>query len=198
MPRRERREVTRATRITTRATTRERDIDDRPRAAGIRDFSILTGNSGGVRVLVGVLHVLHQRLAAEEELVAYWTAGCVRAADQGGVLLEHNTLLQLLFWGAGRRSSTGSRHTRRTGREPTQRIPPQSCEPEAQDRQGTEQNDLPVRVKAPIYTAATTDLFPFCSGNSCRVSGIGTLWYYRALAGFPVGQVQLCDRKESK
>lgn len=26
-------------------------------------------------------------------------AGCVRAADQGGVLLEHNTLLQLLFWG---------------------------------------------------------------------------------------------------
>ncbi|KAI4495896.1 hypothetical protein M0802_008302 [Mischocyttarus mexicanus] len=27
------------------------------------------------------------------------------------------------------------------GREPTQRIPPQSCEPEAQDRQGTEQND---------------------------------------------------------
>lgn len=46
---------------------------------------------------MGVLHVLHQRLAAEEELVAYWTAGCVRAADQGGVLLEHNTLLQLLF-----------------------------------------------------------------------------------------------------
>lgn len=41
-----------------------------------------------------------------------------------------------------RRGSTGSRHTRRTGsREPTQRIPPQSCEPEAQDRQGTEQND---------------------------------------------------------
>lgn len=66
----------------------------------MRGFSILTGNSGGVRVLVGVLHVLHQRLAAEEELVAYWTAGCVRAADQGGVLLEHNTLLQLLFWGA--------------------------------------------------------------------------------------------------
>lgn len=90
---------------------------------------------------MGVLHVLHQRLAAEEELVAYWTAGCVRAADQGGVLLEHNTLLQLLFWGPGR-GSTGSRHTRRTGsREPTQRIPPQSCEPEAQDRQGTEQND---------------------------------------------------------
>lgn len=56
----------------------------------------LRGNSGSVRVLVGVLHVLHQRLAAEEELVAYWTAGCVRAADQGGVLLEHNTLLQLL------------------------------------------------------------------------------------------------------
>lgn len=49
---------------------------------------------------MGVLHMLHQRLAAEEELVAYWTAGCVRAADQGGVLLEHNTLLQLLFWGA--------------------------------------------------------------------------------------------------
>lgn len=68
----------------------------------IRDFLILTGNSGGVRVLVGVLHVLHQRLAAEEELVAYWTAGCVRAADQGGVLLEHNTLLQLLFWVPGR------------------------------------------------------------------------------------------------
>lgn len=123
------------------ARGKERDIDDRPRGRLIRDFSILTGNSGGVRVLVGVLHMLHQRLAAEEELVAYWTAGCVRAADQGGVLLEHNTLLQLLFWGPGR-GSTGSRHTRRTGsREPTQRIPPQSCEPEAQDRQGTEQND---------------------------------------------------------
>lgn len=101
------------------ARGKERDIDDRPRGRLIRDFSILTGNSGGVRVLVGVLHVLHQRLAAEEELVAYWTAGCVRAADQGGVLLEHNTLLQLLFWGPGR-GSTGSRHTRRTGsREPT-------------------------------------------------------------------------------
>jgi len=76
----------------------------------LRDLLILTGNSGSVRVLVGVLHVLHQRLAAEEELVAYWTAGCVRAADQGGVLLEHNTLLQLLFWGpevpeAGTRSA---------------------------------------------------------------------------------------------
>lgn len=91
---------------------------------------------------MGVLHVLHQCLAAEEKLVAYWTAGCVRAADQGGVLLEHNTLLQLLFCGPGRRSTGSSRHTRRTGsREPTQRIPPQSCEPEAQDRQGTEQND---------------------------------------------------------
>lgn len=31
--------------------------------------------------------MLHQRLTAEEELVAYWTAGCVRAADQGGVLM---------------------------------------------------------------------------------------------------------------
>lgn len=142
----------------------------------MRDFSILTGNSGGVRVLVGVLHVLHQRLAAKEELVAYWTAGCVRAADQGGVLLEHNTLLQLLFWGAGRRS-TGSRHTRRTGREPTQRIPPQSCEPEAQDRQATEQNDLPVRVKAPIYRRHHR-LFPFAQGIHVECL-VGTLWYCR-------------------
>lgn len=75
-----------------------RDIDESTeRARLLRDFSILTGYSGGIRVLVSVLHVLHQRLAAEEELVANWTAGCVRAADQGGVLLEHNTLLQLLF-----------------------------------------------------------------------------------------------------
>lgn len=80
-----------------------RDIDEPIEGAVLlRDVSILTGYSGGVRVLVGVLHVLHQRLAAEEELVANWTAGCVRAADQSGVLLEHNTLLQLLFWGSGR------------------------------------------------------------------------------------------------
>lgn len=56
----------------------------------------LRGNSRGVWILVGMLHMLHQRLTAEEEFVAYWTAGCVRTADQGGVLLEHNTLLQLL------------------------------------------------------------------------------------------------------
>lgn len=48
---------------------------------------------------MGVLHVLHESFATEEEFVADGTAGCVRAADQGGVLLEHNTLLQLLFWG---------------------------------------------------------------------------------------------------
>lgn len=87
---------------------------------------------------MGVLHVLHESFATEEEFVADGTAGRVGAADQGGVLLEHNTLLQLLFWGAGTRG-TGSRHT---GREqPTHRIPPQSREPEAQDRQRTEQND---------------------------------------------------------
>lgn len=61
-----------------------------------RDVSILTGDAGCIRILVGVLHVFHQCLAAEEEFVADRAAGCVRAADQGGVLLEHNTLLQLM------------------------------------------------------------------------------------------------------
>lgn len=79
-------------------------------------------------------------------------------------------------------------HAAHGGREPTQRIPPQSCEPEAQDRQGTEQNDWPVRVKAPINRRHHKLLL--CTGNSCRVCLVGTLWY-RALAGFPVGQVRL-------
>lgn len=56
----------------------------------------LRGNAGGIRILMGVLHVLHESFATEEEFVADGTAGCVRAADQGGVLLEHNTLLQLM------------------------------------------------------------------------------------------------------
>lgn len=45
---------------------------------------------------MGVLHVFHESFATEEEFVADGTAGRVGAADQGGVLLEHNTLLQLL------------------------------------------------------------------------------------------------------
>lgn len=47
----------------------------------------LRGNAGGIRILVGVLHVLHESFATEEEFVADGTAGCVRAADQGGVLM---------------------------------------------------------------------------------------------------------------
>lgn len=47
----------------------------------------LRGNAGGIWILVGVLHVLHQSFATEEEFVADRTAGCVRAADQGGVLM---------------------------------------------------------------------------------------------------------------
>lgn len=47
----------------------------------------LRGDAGCIRILVGVLHVFHQCLAAEEEFVADRAAGCVRAADQGGVLM---------------------------------------------------------------------------------------------------------------
>lgn len=45
-----------------------------------------------------MLHVLHECFAAEEEFVTDGTASGVGAAEKGGVLLEHNTLLQLLFW----------------------------------------------------------------------------------------------------
>lgn len=48
-----------------------------------------------------VLHVLHQRFAAEEQLMADRAAGCVRAADEGGVLLQHAQMqLQFLVGGA--------------------------------------------------------------------------------------------------
>lgn len=46
---------------------------------------------------MGDLHVLHEGLAAQTELVAYRTAGGTGPTDEGIVLLEHNTLLQLLF-----------------------------------------------------------------------------------------------------
>lgn len=110
---------------------------------------ILTGYAGGIRVLVRVLHVLHKGLAAEEQLVADRTAGCIWAANQGGVLLEHNTLLQLLF-----RSTLTRGH-----QTVTPRIPPESCEPEAQDRRA-QNRTIPVRVKAPMHHAATIDFTP--------------------------------------
>lgn len=47
----------------------------------------LRGNSGCIGILVGVLHVLHESFATEEEFVADGTAGRVGAADQGGVLM---------------------------------------------------------------------------------------------------------------
>lgn len=54
----------------------------------------LTGYSGGVGVLVRVLHVLHEGLAAEEHLVAQRAGGGVGAADQCCMLLQPtNTLL---------------------------------------------------------------------------------------------------------
>ena len=65
------------------------------------------------------------------------------------------------FFEGRKKRNTGSRHTRRTGREPTHRIPPQSREPEAQDRQRTEQNDWPVRVRIPIYCRHHELLFSF-------------------------------------
>lgn len=77
----------------------------------------------------------------------------------------------------GGRKKKYRKQARRTGREPTQRIPPQSCEPEAQDRQATEQNDLPVRVKAPIYRRHHR-LFPFAQGIHVECL-VGTLWYCR-------------------
>lgn len=89
---------------------------------------------------MGVLHVLHKSLAAEEEFVADRAAGCVRAADQSGVLLEHNTLLQLLFCG-GRKKKRPEAGTRGApGREqPTHRIPPQSVANQKR-RTGSAQN----------------------------------------------------------
>lgn len=48
----------------------------------------LRGNAGGVRILVRVLHVLHERLAAEEHLVTERAGGGVGAADEGRMLLQ--------------------------------------------------------------------------------------------------------------
>lgn len=66
-------------------------------------------------------------------------------------------------------------------------------------RTGRAQNRTiwPVRVKAPINRRHHRLLL--CIGNSCRVCLVGTLWY-RALAGFPVGQVRSKrkSRQESK
>ena len=49
----------------------------------------LTCNSGGVGVLVGSLHVLHEGFSAEEHLVAHGAAGSVGSAEQGRVLLQY-------------------------------------------------------------------------------------------------------------
>lgn len=59
---------------------------------------ILTGNARGIGILVGDLHVFHESLAADAQFVTDWTAGGAGTADEGVVLLEHDTLLQLLFW----------------------------------------------------------------------------------------------------
>lgn len=48
----------------------------------------LTGNPGGIGVLVNVLHVLHESLTAQEELVADGTGRGVGATDQGGMMLQ--------------------------------------------------------------------------------------------------------------
>lgn len=57
---------------------------------------ILTGYAGRIRILVRMLHVLHQRLAAQEQFMADGAGRGVRAADQGGVLLQH-AQVQLQF-----------------------------------------------------------------------------------------------------
>lgn len=98
-------------------------------------MKILTGNAGSIWILVGVLHVFHEGFTAEEELVTDGTACSVGAAEKGGVLLEHNTLLQLLVCPMDTQTP-----------ESTQ-IPTQSCAPEAQDRRA-QNRTIPVRVKA--------------------------------------------------
>ena len=77
------------------------------------------------------------------------------------------------FFEGRKKRNTGSRHTRRTGREPTHRIPPQSREPEAQDRQRTEQNDWPVWVRVPIYCRHLELLFLF---SFCKREFTSSVW----------------------
>lgn len=57
---------------------------------------ILTGYARRIRILVRVLHVLHERLAAQEQFMADGAGRGVRAADQGGMLLQ-NAQMQLQF-----------------------------------------------------------------------------------------------------
>lgn len=78
---------------------------------------------------MGVLHVLHEGFTAEEELVTDGTASGVGAAEKGGVLLEHNTLLQLLVWPIGYADTRVTPDTN-----------PELCTRSA-GQAGTEQND---------------------------------------------------------
>lgn len=57
---------------------------------------ILTGNARSVRILVRVLHVLDERVGAEEQLVTDRTRCGIRAANHGGMLLQ-NAQMQLQF-----------------------------------------------------------------------------------------------------
>ena len=80
---------------------------------------------------MGDLHVLHEGLASEAELVADGTAGGAGPADQGVVLLEHDTLLQLLYgWRVKRvspaRAATTPHHQARKSTPARTRETPQS------------------------------------------------------------------------
>lgn len=58
---------------------------------------VLTGNTRSIWILVGDLHMFHECLTSEEEFVTDWTACCIGPSNKSRMLLEHNTLLQLLF-----------------------------------------------------------------------------------------------------